>query len=440
MGKTLPNNWVETQLFELLECLETGSRPKGGVQNILDGVPSLGGEHLNSNGGFNFQTMKFVPIDFALKMARGTILNNDILIVKDGATTGKTSFVDKDFPYKLAFVNEHVFICRCWGLLNSKCIYYFLRSELGQQRILENFAGAAQGGINTKFVHNTLIPLPPLPEQERIANKLDALFAQLNGIRTAMERIPSLLKNFRQQVLTQALTGKLTDVNPQKKCLKELLLDVKYGTSKKSDYGIDGIPVLRIPNINEGEINPNDLKYTIFEEKEYEQLNLKEGDVLIIRSNGSISLVGQTAIVRKKHEGYSYAGYLIRMRCNQDLNPEFLNYSLRSGLVRSQIIDLAHSTSGVNNINAEQIKGLEICWFPIPDQQEIVRRVESLFKQADAIEQQYISLKQKIDNLPQAILHKAFNGELVEQLPTDGDARDLLRQIEELKELTKKKK
>lgn len=211
MEKELPKNWVEVHLFNILQVLENGSRPKGGVQGILEGVPSLGGEHLDSNGGFKFGKLKFVPAPFAEKMNRGRIKENDILIVKDGATTGKTSFVNDSFPFDLAFVNEHVFICRTFPNLNSKCIFYFLFGKTGFDRIMENFTGSAQGGINQKFASNTLIPLPPLSEQKRIVEKLDRLFAQLEILKSSMAKVPLLLKDFRQQVLTQAVTGKLTE-------------------------------------------------------------------------------------------------------------------------------------------------------------------------------------------------------------------------------------
>ena len=231
----------------------------------------------------------------------------------------------------------------------------------------------------------------------------------------------------------------MTNTNVEKRILDEFLVDVRYGTSKKSDYDIDGVPVLRIPNIIGGSIDSTDLKYTIFNEKELQQLSLEIGDVLIIRSNGSINLVGQSAVVCEKHKGYSYAGYLIRLRCTPNLNSKYLNYILNSHYLRAQIVELAHSTSGVNNINAQQIRNLKINWLPVQEQEEIVHQIESVFAKADAIEEQYITLKEKIDTLPQAILHKAFKGELVNQLPTDGDARDLLRQIEELKKVGKKR-
>lgn len=253
-------------------------------------------------------------------------------------------------------------------------------------------------------------------------------------MKKALGRIPQLLKDFRQQVLTKAV---LNDYGYTK--LKDFLIDIKYGTSKKSDYGIDGIPILRIPNIDDGKINSKDLKYSILDKKESDILSLKINDILIIRSNGSINLVGQSAIVSKDFENYSYAGYLIRIRLSDKYNPAYLNYIFKSNFIRSQMIDTSRSTSGVNNINSKEIQELNVPLIPLKKQKEIVSRIESLFTKAESIEKRYQILKEKIDNLPQAILHKAFKGELVPQLPTDGDAKDLLEEILKLKKEVKKK-
>jgi type I restriction enzyme S subunit len=137
----LPEGWLETSLKALLVSLESGSRPKGGVRGIKEGVPSIGGEHLDEKGGFRVENVKFVPRTFFKAMNRGHINLGDVLVVKDGATTGKVALVRNDFPHREAVVNEHVFICRPTGAVLPTYLFMFLFSADGQERILENFQG-----------------------------------------------------------------------------------------------------------------------------------------------------------------------------------------------------------------------------------------------------------------------------------------------------------
>ena len=406
MKKQLPKNWVETNLFD--------------IANVITGRKDA--NHSTEDGEYTFFTCAFEPL-----LSPDYDFDDEVLILPgNGANVGHVFYFKGKFQaYQRTYIIENIKI-------NPKYLYYHLLSFWRIRNENEQF-GTATNYIKIGNFKSYSVDIPPLPEQNRIVTKLDALFAQLETIKTSMANVPLLLKDFRQQVLTQAVTGKLTNCKVEEKRLGDLLTDVKYGTSMKSEYDIDGTPIFRIPNINDGKINDTDLKYSKLDEKEYNQLKLVEGDVLIIRSNGSVSLVGRSAIIRKKHEGYSYAGYLIRLRCGQDLNSEFLNYTLKSDFLRTQIVNTSHSSSGVNNINSQEIKDLKIYWTNPKEQQEIVTRVESLLAQADAIEKQYESLKAKIDNLPQALLHKAFKGELTEQLESDGDARELLKEIEMLR-------
>ena len=129
----------------------------------------------------------------------------------------------------------------------------------------------------------------------------------------------------------------------------------KYGTSKKCDYNYKGTGVLRIPNVVRGVVDASDLKGAHFEEDEKHTYALRNGDILVIRSNGSISIVGKCAIISKAEEQYLYAGYLIRLRSNPvALLPDYLAALLSSHLLRTQIEHKAKSTSGVNNINSRR--------------------------------------------------------------------------------------
>ena len=498
MRKQLPKNWAEVQLEEILEKLENGSRPKGGVQGILEGIPSLGGEHLDSYGGFKFGKLKYVPEDFAKKMNRGLIKENDILIVKDGATTGKTSFVDNKFPYELAFVNEHLFISRTFLNINSKAIFYFLNSKLGQERILDNFTGSAQGGINQKFVSNTLIPLPPLPEQHRIVAKLDKLFTQLETIKTSMANIPLLLKDFRQQVLTQAVTGKLTEQwrkgkemesseelvhNIIEKRIKDFDLKCKSAKEKGErkptkvlltklpeiepidielpenwfqtnvhflsfvtklagfEYSLHfdlkdngEVPVVRAQNVQMGRFEDKNRLFMSEETSDFlvrSQLHGREILMVFIGAGtGNVCLA-------PKNERWHLAPNVAKIDVD-GISTEYLYLYLQSPLGIENVLSRVKATAQPS-LSMETIREIIALVPPLQEQQEIVRRVESLFAKADAIEKQYKTLKASIDNLPQAFLHKAFKGELSEQLDSDGDARELLEEIKKLKSEIKKK-
>jgi len=223
-------SWEYTSLESILLELEIGSRPKGGVQNIRDGVPSLGGEHLAIFGDFNFNKIKYVPEEFAEKQNRGWIQPNDILIVKDGATTGKTSFVGETFPYKKALINEHVFRCKVANGISPEYVFMFLVSEAGTKEILKDFRGAAQGGISRNFAKLVTLPLAPTNEQKRISLKIESLRSHSSKARKCLDAILPLLENFRQSVLSSAFRGDLTadwraqnpDIEPAEKLLERI--------------------------------------------------------------------------------------------------------------------------------------------------------------------------------------------------------------------------
>ncbi|TDQ18250.1 type I restriction enzyme S subunit [Algoriphagus boseongensis] len=482
----LPKGWKELPLIDLLEVLETGSRPKGGVQGILNGIPSLGGEHLDYNGNFKFDKLKYIPDEFAQKMKRGKIQEDDVLIVKDGATTGKTSYVSNDFPFENAYVNEHVFICRPTKLNSGKFISYFLRSREGQIRILENFTGSAQGGINQKFAKNTIIPIPPLPEQKRIVSRLDAIFGHLDVLREKLDRIPELLKNFRQQVLTQAVTGDLTRewridqsinqdlsleegqkiINLKKEIYKnesanfldKLDDSTKIDTSgdlfsedwisvnpsfisaperysigigpfgsnlKVSDYTTEGHPLIFVRNVIANNFKDLDPKF-VSKAKFVELIphSVKSGDLLITKMG---TPPGDCEIYPENSKDGIITSDVLKVRVWKEyFVPKFYKFAISSKLVKEQIEGI---TKGVahQKISLKRFKEIQLPFPTKNEQQEIVKRVDALFGIAEKIEFQYQSLKAKIDQMPQAVLAKAFRGELVGQ-----EGKEYVREVGEV--------
>jgi len=203
------NKWERKRLCETLEKIESGSRPKGGVFEIKDGIPSIGAEHLNSFGRFNFDNLRFVPEEFYKSMTRGKIQKSDVLVVKDGATTGKVSFVRNDFPYPYAAINEHVFRLRGKEFLNQEFLFWFLYSPLGQKQIWREFHGAAQGGINQQFVNEVQIPLPSLEVQHSIVSDLRGKMAHIEKLYTEIEKQLDTINALPQTILRKAFRGEI---------------------------------------------------------------------------------------------------------------------------------------------------------------------------------------------------------------------------------------
>ncbi|VAW31697.1 Type I restriction-modification system, specificity subunit S [hydrothermal vent metagenome] len=212
--------------------------------------------------------------------------------------------------------------------------------------------------------------------------------------------------------------------------LGNVINEPNYGTSKKCDYETSGIGVLRIPNVVSGTIVAQDLKFAEFDDDEIEKYRLAKGDLLIIRSNGSISIVGQCALVTKPEEKYLYAGYLIRLRPHLDsIDSAFLLNNLTRHASRQQIEAKAKSTSGVNNINSGEIQSLIISVCNLNEQKVIRGKLDAKLSIVDQLEQTITTTLQQAKALRQSILKKAFAGQLVPQDPTDEPASVLLARI-----------
>jgi len=201
--------WEKKKLNEVLEKIESGKRPKGGVLGVREGIPSLGAEHLNSFGKFNLDNMRYIPEEFYKVMKIGKIQNGDVLVVKDGATTGKVSFIGDDFPYDCSAINEHVFILRGKDSLDQEFLFWFLFSPLGQMQIKQEFHGAAQGGINQQFINRAYINLPPFSEQKHIVSTLKEKMGLIEKLCMAVKKQLDGINVFSQAILRKAFEGEL---------------------------------------------------------------------------------------------------------------------------------------------------------------------------------------------------------------------------------------
>ena len=159
------------KLAAVFESLNAGQSPEGGVTKSVGAIPAISIEVISTAGEIEAGSVEnFVPQTFFDDVwEKAGIRKGDILIAKDGATTGKTGIIEADFPYREAICTEHIFRCRVREGVDPSYVHAFLNGELGQLQLQTIVNGGAQGGIGLKFAEEVEIPLPDIEQQIEIA-------------------------------------------------------------------------------------------------------------------------------------------------------------------------------------------------------------------------------------------------------------------------------
>ncbi|RXE49573.1 hypothetical protein B4O83_00035 [Chromohalobacter israelensis] len=277
-----------------------------------------------------------------------------------------------------------------------------------------------------KFLKELNFSVPPLAEQKVIADKLDTLLAQADSIKARLERIPELLKRFRQSVLAAAVNGRLTeewrvdrslDFNSwENTTFADICREITVGyVGKMGDrYEEYGIPFLRSQNVRAFHFSPVNLLY-ISEEfhQEIYKSRLEQGDLAIVRSGAP----GTTCVIPGSL-GIANCSDLVIARPADKLISEFGCIFMNSEVAKKNVLE---NRVGVaqQHFNVGSMKKMPIHLPSIEEQTEIVRRVDQLFAYADTVERQVNSALERVNQLTQSILAKAFRGELTTQWRAD---------------------
>jgi type I restriction enzyme S subunit len=345
-----------------------------------------------------------------------------------GATIGKTSILGIEASTNQACAVAIPDV----RLTSSEYLYHYLCSQ--REAFVDAGKGGAQPNISQGLIREWPFPLAPLPEQKRIADKLDALLARVDACRARLDRVPGILKRFRQSVLAAATSGELTREWRQERGidgewpvvnLESVASDFSYGSAAKSSQA-GKVPVLRMGNIQDGLLDWGDLVYTS-DPAEIAKYKLTSGDVLFNRTN-SPELVGKTAVFRGERDAI-YAGYLIRVRCGERLLPDYLNYCLGSPAGREYCWQVKSDGVSQSNINARKLAAFTFSLPSVDEQREVVRRVEELLALNATLGTKSRFAATLVERLTPSTLAKAFRGELVPQDPNDEPADKLLAKL-----------
>ena len=417
----IPEEWKFHKLKFMLSALQSGSRENDETVPIDKGAFSIGGEHINWDGTLKLDNERFVSFEYYSSMNRGKIQENDVLLVKDGATIGKTTLVIKK-PFEKMAVNEHVFILRPNKKISPKLLYYLIDSDSGFRQIKLTETGSAQGGINTEFANRTLFSITEkAEEQEKITDFLDSKILQISKIIEADKRLIDLLKEKRialiNHVVTKGLNPKTEFKDSGIDWIGEIPEDwevkrlnksayVKRGASPRpiddqkyfDDNGIYGW--VRIEDVTASD------KYLL---KTFEKLSTLGKSLSVPLNPGEIFIsiagsVGKPIITKIKcciHDGFVYFQRL-------KLHPDYLYYIFIGGEVYKGLGKLGTQL----NLNTETIGSIKI---PTPSKQEQIQISEYLDTATSKIDQTIKKIEEKItllEEFKKSLIHHVVTGKV----------------------------
>lgn len=442
---SLPNGWTQARLSEVCSKIVDGSHnpPKA----TDSGFPMLSARNIHDRR-VNFDDFRLISEgDFSNEHARTNVKAGDVLLTIVGSI-GRTAVVADDIkPFAL---QRSVAVLKPQEI-TPRYLSYLLESPNLQRYFQENAKGTAQKGIYLKALAEVEILLAPLNEQKRIADKLDTLLGCVDACRERLNRVPQILKLFRQAVLSAATSGVLTEDWREKKGRQfdwktnsgaQVFQFITSGSRGWAAYYADcGSKFLRVGNLNHDTIKLDlsqiqHVSPPVGTEGVRTKVNV--GDILI-SITADVGMIGFIS----EDIGEAYINqHLCLARQNGNYVGAYLAYYLASPTGGLQQLTAAERGVTKAGLTLGDIRNLMIAIPEKDEQSEIVRRVETLLAFADRLEARYVAGYDHIERLTPALLDKAFRGELVPQDANDEPAKKLLERIQAAKssELTKPKR
>ena len=205
LGK-IPEGWEVSTLGDNITALESGKRPKGGVANITEGIPSIGAENVDGIGKHDFSREKYVPEAFYGAIKKGVVADGDVALYKDGAYIGRSTYYRDGFPYQECCVNEHVFLIRTdRQKITPNMLYLWFRQPETISLIRSKNANAAQPGINQKDVKGLEITVPDINTVQMFDSLVDPILGEI----ILLAKKNNVLMHIRDHLLPKLISGEL---------------------------------------------------------------------------------------------------------------------------------------------------------------------------------------------------------------------------------------
>ena len=412
--KDLPSGWVQTTLGSIVTSRK-GKKPRtlfeNGNENFLPYIDIAAFER--------GRITRYGPAHEGVECS-----NQDILIVWDGARCGLVGKADK------GLVGSTI-MCLTPRSVEPEYLMRFL--QLKYDELNSKSRGTGIPHLDPTFIWSLNVPVAPLHEQRRIVAKVEALFAESKTVREALDKVPVLLRRFRQSVLVKAFRGELIrQTHSEQPCPKPLNEIALIFNGKAVGSGNSQIRVFKTRHVYPSGLkmdNPSYLR-TEQEAKISPEKLIRSGDVLIVNTWQNL---GRVCYVEKSESNWTIDSQIMVVRAKERNIGKYIFYFLSSergyelllGCERGALT--AGKSRKLTHIYPKHVGNIQIPYLP-PDQQSLaVAQIDTALVCALTVENQVVAAKTKTELLEHSILAKAFRGELVPQDPNEEPASVLLQ-------------
>ena len=398
---TIPDSWVEVRLGDVCDIKGGKRLPKGiALTKKNTGHPYIRVRDMNENG-IDKDNIMYVPEKIINSINNYKVFKNDLYISVAG-TLGLVGKVTEDFDGANLTENAD----RLTKIsINVDYLLCVLKSSIIKSQIDSITTVSAQPKLALTRLKEFVVPLPPLAEQKRIVAKIEACFAQSDAIAVDLNKATVLLKKFREAVLAKAFAGELVAREPDTEWQEVRLGDVcafEYGKPLKKENRRDG-------------------SYPVFGSNGivgYHDSYLVKAPFIVVGRKGSAGAVNFS-----NKDGFPI-DTTFYIQSSDKINLRFLYLNLMSlnlGSVNEQ--------SAVPGLNRNDAYKLKIPLPPLAEQKRIVAKIEACFARAEAIGADIDKATVLLQKFREAVLVKAFAGELVPQEASEGTGHELLQKI-----------
>ena len=303
----------------------------------------------------------------------------DIVFARIGATTGKSFMISE--PPDAVFASYLIRV-RAGEELHPGFLIQFFQSQGYWQQIDANKHTNVKKGVNGSILSELLLPLPPLPEQKKIAHILSTVQQAIEAQERIIQTTTELKKALMHKLFTERLRNepqKQTEIGPVPESWEVVPLNecavVQTGIAKgrkvDSEIAIE-VPYLRVANVQDGYLDLTEMKTITIRQSEQQRYALQDGDV-VLTEGGDFDKLGRGFIWHGQVEGCVHQNHVFAVRPDtQRISSEFFAYQSQSPYGKTYFLSVAHKTTNLACINTTKLKGFPVLLPSKGEQQEIV--------------------------------------------------------------------